>query len=88
MSENRIQLSNGHYTLLPNLEERGVTALSSWVKRSPVPGTPRWEWVITNMPVTVVTGMSSGYTRTKLGALAERRRAERFWRGLGYKVRR
>lgn len=90
MSEDpyQIYLPNGHSIPLPDLESRGVTALSSWVMRSPIPGTPRWEWVITNMPVTVVTGMSSGYTRTKLGALAARRRAERFWRGLGYEVRR
>ena len=84
----RIELADGGCIPLPNLEERGVIALGSWVMRSPIPGTPRWEWVITNMPVTVVTGMSAGYTHTRMGALLARRRAERFWRSLGYEVRR
>lgn len=84
----RIDLSNGGCIPLPDLESRGVIALGSWVCRSPIPGTPRWEWVITNMPVTVVTGMSAGYTRTKVSALLARRRALRFWRSLGYEVHR
>lgn len=61
-------------------------SLSFWVKHSPFPSTLPWEWVITNMSVRVVTGMSSGYTRTPWGAHIAARRALRFWEALGYSV--
>jgi hypothetical protein len=57
-----------------------------WIKPTPYDGTLKWEWVITNMNVTVVTGMSSGYTRTRFGARLAVRRALRFWNSLGYDV--
>lgn len=60
--------------------------LGAWVTRSPFPGTPPWEWVVSNMPVTVVTGMSSGYCWTRRGARREARRALRFWKELGYRI--
>ncbi|WP_292988359.1 hypothetical protein [Mycobacterium sp.] len=78
---------NGHtlHTItLPNVEASGVVALGCWVKRSPIPGTRPWEWVITNMPVTAVTGMSAGYALTRWGAKRAVRRALRFWASYGY----
>ncbi|WP_207572192.1 hypothetical protein [Mycobacteroides franklinii] len=75
-----------HHMTLPDVESRGVTALGCWVKRSPIPGTRRWEWVITNMPVTAVTGMSAGYAHTQWGARLAARRALRFWASYGYPV--
>lgn len=72
------------YCPLPDLDAKGVTAIGAWVKPSPFPGTLPWEWVIYNMDVTVVTGMSSGYTRTRWGARRAARRAIRFWESLGY----
>lgn len=75
-----------HRIELPDVEARGVTALGCWIKRSPIPGTPRWEWVVTNMPVTAVTGMSAGYTRTRWGAKRALRRALRFWQSYGYPI--
>lgn len=57
-----------------------------WIKPSPFDGTPPWEWVITNMPVTVVTGMSAGYTFTRPSAVLAVRRALKFWASLGYDV--
>lgn len=57
-----------------------------WIKPSPFDGTPPWEWVITNMDVTVVTGMSAGYTHTQSTAVNAVRRALRFWASLGYHV--
>lgn len=75
-----------HSITLPDVEARGVIKLGCWVKRSPIPGTPTWEWVITNMPVTAVTGMSAGYTRTRWGARRAVRRALKFWSSYGYTV--
>lgn len=76
-----------HSITLPDVEARGgVVKLGCWVKRSPIPGTPRWEWVITNIPVTAVTGMSAGYTRTRWGARRAVRRALKFWESYGYIV--
>lgn len=77
-----------HTITLPDVEANGVTALGCWVKPSPIPGTPPWEWVITNMPVTAVTGMTSGYTHTK--RLAQHKAAEAldFWESYGYHVNR
>ncbi|ANN98182.1 hypothetical protein [Mycobacteroides abscessus] len=75
-----------HTIKLPDVEARGVTALGCWVKRSPIPGTRRWEWVITNMPVTALTGMSAGYTRTRWGSRRAVRRALKFWASYGYPV--
>jgi len=77
-----------HRLQLPDVEANGVTALGCWVTSSPIPGTPRWEWVITNMPVTAVPGMSSGYTRTRWGARRAVRRALRFWESYGYPTNR
>lgn len=76
----------GHTIELPDVEARGVTALPGWVKPSPIPGTPRWEWAVCNMPVTAVTGMSAGYTRTRWGAKRALRRAFRFWESYGYPI--
>lgn len=76
----------GRTITLPDVEERGVTALGCWVKRSPIPGTRPWEWVVTNMPVTAVTGMSSGYCLTRWGAKRAVRRALLFWDSYGYKT--
>ncbi|WRQ08134.1 hypothetical protein JDBV03_01950 [Mycobacterium phage ridax] len=77
-----------HTLQLPDVEDRGVTALGGWVTRSPIPGTRRWEWVVTNMPVTAVTGMSAGYARTRWGARIALRRAWRFWESYGYTINR
>jgi hypothetical protein len=71
---------------LPDVEANGVIALGCWVKRSPFPGTRPWEWVITNMPVTYVTGMSAGYTLTRWGAKRAVCRALRFWQSYGYPI--
>lgn len=79
---------NKHSIDLPDVEAKGVTALGCWVKRSPLPGTRRWEWVISNMPVTAVTGMSSGYCLTRWGARRAALRALAFWRSYGYPVNR
>lgn len=80
--------TNGGRTFftLPDVEAQGVTALGCWVKRSPIPGTPRWEWIVTNMPVTAVTGMSAGYARTRWGARRGVRRALKFWASYGYPI--
>jgi hypothetical protein len=75
-----------HYLTLPDVEANGVTALGCWVTRSPIPGTPPWEWVVYNMPVTAVTGMSSGYCRTQWAAKRAARRALRFWESYGYPI--
>jgi hypothetical protein len=75
-----------HTLTLPDVESQGVTALGCWVKRSPFPGTRLWEWVIYNMPVTVCTGMSSGYCLTRWGAKRAARRALRFWESYGYPI--
>lgn len=69
---------------LPDLDAKGVIAIGAWVCPSPFPGTFKWEWVVYNMDVTVVTGMSSGYTRTRWGARRAARRALKFWESLGY----
>ena len=86
LRDRTIRFSDGGFIQLPDVEERGVIALGSWVTRSEIPGTPRWEWVITNMPVTAVTGMSAGYARTRVGAKLARDRALRFWKSYGYPV--
>jgi hypothetical protein len=75
-----------HTVTLPDVEAEGVLRLGCWVKRSPFPGTRRWEWMVANMPVTAVTGMSSGYTRTRWGAKQAARRALRFWQSYGYPI--
>jgi hypothetical protein len=72
-----------NYMRLPDRD--GIT-ISCWVKPTEFHGTLPWEWVITNMPVTVVTGMSSGYCRTRWGARRAAKRALRFWSDLGYTV--
>lgn len=74
------------YLALPDIHAHGVEFIGCWVKRSEFHGTLPWEWVITNMPVTVVTGMSSGYCRTRWGARRAATRALRFWSALGYTV--
>lgn len=86
--ERRTIKTPGGTIRLPDVEASGVTALGSWIKPSPFPGTPRWEWVITNMPVTAVTGMSAGFCRTRIGARLALRRAQRFWESYGYPVAR
>lgn len=73
-----------HMLQLPELPD--VTALGCWVKPSPIPGTPPWEWVVTNMPVTAVTGMSSGYCDTAPEARKAAARALDFWESYGYPV--
>lgn len=73
---------------LPDVEANGVTALGCWVKPSPIPGTPPWEWVVTNMPVTSVTGMCAGYTATELSARDKASEALDFWESYGYPVNR
>jgi hypothetical protein len=75
-----------HTITLPDVEAPGVLRLGCWVKRSPIPGTRPWEWVITNIPVTAVTGMSAGYTLTRYGARRAARRALRFWASYGYPI--
>ena len=84
-----------HTLTLPDV---GVTALSGWVCRSPIPGTPEWEWVVTNMPteclvalctarsVTAVTGMFAGYAESRGEAVLHLRRALRFWESYGYTI--
>ena len=69
-----------------HLPDREGVVIGAWVELSPFHGTLLWEWVITNMPVTVVTGMSSGYCRTRWGARRAANRALRFWNQLGYTV--
>jgi hypothetical protein len=71
------------FLMLPPAE--GFT-VGFWIKPSPFDNTLPWEWVVTNMDVTIVTGMSSGYTRTKWGSRRSVRRALRFWKALGYQV--
>lgn len=71
---------------LPDVEAEGVARLGCWVTRSPFPGTRRWEWVVTNMPVTAVPGMSSGFCLTRWGAKRAVRRALRFWESYGYPI--
>ncbi len=75
-----------HTLTLPDVEARGVIAIGCWVKPSRIPGTWPWEWVIYNMPVTAVTGMSAGYNLTRWGAKRAARRALRFWQSYGYQV--
>jgi hypothetical protein len=75
--------SNGGTASLQLPHRNGIT-VGRWVERSPIPGTPPWEWVIYNMPVTVVTGMSAGYTRWRWQSVIASKRALRFWRDLGY----
>lgn len=84
-TETGVELVSNQGSRIPLPDPHGYS-LSFWVKRSPFPGTLRWEWVITNMSVRVVTGMSSGYTRTPWGAHIAARRALRFWASLGYSV--
>lgn len=79
------ELGNRHTIELP--DRPGIT-LGCWVKRSPFPGTRPWEWVITAMSVTAVTGMSAGYTRTRWGARRAALRALAFWESYGYNVNR
>lgn len=74
------------YCPLPDLAAKGVIAIGAWVEPSSFHGTLKWEWVVYNMPVTVVTGMSSGYCRTRWGARRAANRALRFWNALGYTV--
>lgn len=76
--------TGGTYRLrLPNGEGFRV---GYWIKPTQFDRTLRWEWVITNMPVTLVTGMSAGFTRTRVGAVLAVWRALRFWKSLGYEV--
>lgn len=76
--------TGGTYTLeLP--DPVGFT-VGYWIEPSPFENTPPWEWVITNMPVTVVTGMSAGYTFTKNEAIIAVCHALNFWSSLGYEV--
>jgi hypothetical protein len=75
-----------HTLTLPDVEANGVTALSGWVCRSPIPGTPTWEWAVTNMPVTAVTGMSAGYTDYQDTAITHLNRALFFWKSYGYAI--
>jgi hypothetical protein len=72
------------YTI--QLPDRTGITLGFWIKPSPFDGTPPWEWVITNMPVTVVTGMSAGYAFNRTSAVFAVRRALDFWASLGYDV--
>jgi len=74
----------GTYSI--QLPDRTGVTLGFWIKPSPFDGTPSWEWVITNMSVTVVTGMSAGYTNTRPEAVNAARRALTFWASLGYDV--
>lgn len=66
------------------IEHNAACTLGWWLKRRPFPGTPRWEWVVTNISVTLLPGISSGYASTKWGARRNLRSALRFWRSLGY----
>lgn len=75
-----------HTVELPDVERQGGPALGCWVRRSQIPGTRPWEWVVTNMPVTAVTGMCSGYTLTRWGAKRAVRRALRFWQSYSYSI--
>lgn len=89
MSRSRIiKFDDGGTVTLPDVEAYGVTALGCWVKPSPIPGTLPWEWVITNMPVWAVTGMSAGYTATQCEAQQAALRALDFWESYGYNVNR
>lgn len=76
--------NGGTYHL--QLPDRTGITIGCWIKPSPFDGTPPWEWVITNMPVTVVTGMCAGYTFTRLSSILAARRALAFWKSLGYDV--
>jgi hypothetical protein len=81
-----IQTRNGGTLTFPDVEARGVTALSGWVQPSDIPGTPSWEWVVTNMPVTALAGMTAGYNPTELGARRRLYLALRFWESYGYRI--
>lgn len=80
-----VRRANGgsYHLALPSLD--GVF-VGYWIKPTEFDNTLPWEWVITNMPVTIVPGMSSGYTRTRWGARRAVRRALRFWSELGYQI--
>jgi hypothetical protein len=80
----RREPDGGEYRLrLP--DPRGFT-VGYWIKPSPFDGTPPWEWVITNVDVLAVTGMSAGYTHTRDSAVTAVRQALHFWASLGYDV--
>lgn len=74
---------NGGTSTLPLPHCDGIT-IGCWVCPSPIPYTPPWEWVVTNMPVTVVPGMSAGYADTEADARQAVNRALQFWSDLGY----
>lgn len=60
--------------------------LGFWVKPCPIPGTPAWEWVVTNIPTCPLPGMVAGYADTEDGARHALRGALAFWRARGYSV--
>lgn len=63
-----------------------VGRLGFWVKPSPIPDTPPWEWVITNIPAAPFYGLVNGYTDSEAAAHAAVRAALTFWRARGYET--
>ncbi|WP_148310200.1 hypothetical protein [Nocardia otitidiscaviarum] len=55
-----------------------------WLKPSPIPGTPAWEWVICNIACNVMPGMTAGYADDEASAIQGLRAALTFWRSHGY----
>jgi hypothetical protein len=58
--------------------------LGYWVKPSPIPDTPEWEWVVTNIPADLFPGLVNGYADTEADANRAVRAALSFWRARGY----
>lgn len=60
--------------------------LGFWVTPSPIPDTPAWEWVVTNIPTSPFPGLVNGYADTEESARHALRRALAFWRARGYTI--
>lgn len=71
--------------VLPDLEMHGIK-VGAEIAESRVPGTHRWQWGVTGMPIGLVTGMSAGFARTRWGARRALRQALRFWESYGYTI--
>lgn len=76
-------VNGGTYTFdLPAVD----AALGFWVGPSPIPDTPAWEWVVSNISALPFPGMVNGYADTEGSARYALRAALAFWRARGYTV--
>lgn len=78
------QECGGSYTI--ELPEIAAAQLGWFIKLSPIPDTPKWEWAVTNIPATLFPGMTNGYCQTRRQAVAAARDALRFWKARGYQT--